>query len=292
MTQVKAKKITEIHAEAEQNLGLRPGMASLRNGRGPPGIMGMPLLGGNIRPGRMMPGMPGMPGLLPGSGKMPGALPLVPDFPIGDSEGWETYTASRKNKIPKEGWIPAPSVVPNRPLMPALGPRPAGTSSKLLPTGSGGTFLGRPSALLGDAGASRPVPTLIPTRQNVGVLEQLNQGRAEREKIIEQVSKPAAPAPAGLSPAVLQRKSESLLKEFISVGDLKEAKLCVEELQSPDFHSQLVQMAITILLESLEGTIGGERDLVKKLFVHLWVEKVLSSKDIKARNILGILLGS
>ena len=76
------------------------------------------------------------------------------------------------------------------------------------------------------------------------------------------------------------------------VGDLKEVKLCVEELQSPDFHFQLVQMAITILLESLEGTTTGERDLVKKLFVHLWVEKVLSSKDIKARNILGILLGS
>ena len=76
--------------------------------------------------------------------------------------------------------------------------------------------------------------------------------------------------------------------EFL-VGDLKEVKLCVEELQSPDFHFQLVQMAITILLESLEGTIGGERDLVKKLFVHLWAEKVLSGKDIKTHNILGIL---
>ena len=50
----------------------------------------------------------------------------------------------------------------------------------------------------------------------------------------------SGPTPAGLSLAVLQRKSESLLKGFISVGDLKEARLCVEEPQSPDFHSQLV----------------------------------------------------
>ena len=76
-----------------------------------------------------------------------------------------------------------------------------------------------------------------------------------------------------------------MLKGFISVGDLKEARLCVEELQSPDFHFQLVQMAITILLESLEGQ-QRERDLVKKLFVHLWAEKVLSDKDIKAGMIL------
>ena len=97
-------------------------------------------------------------------------------------------------------------------------------------------------------------------------------------------SQRSGPTPVGLS-LVVQRKSESLLKEFISVGDLKEAKLCVEELQSPDFHSQLVQMAITILLESLEGQ-QRERDLVKKLFVHLWAEKVLSDKDIKAGMIL------
>jgi translation initiation factor 4G len=167
--------------------------------------------------------------------------------------------------------------------MPVLGPRPSGTTSKLLPTGSG-TFIGKPSALLGDAGASKPVPApnLI---KPVGVLEPLNQVRAEREKVIEPLLKPAALATPVDSPAILERKTNSLLKEFISVGDLKEAKLCVEELQSPGFHPRLVQMAITILLESLEGQ-QRERDLIRTLLEHLCAKKVLSGNDTKAGIIL------
>lgn len=286
--EVKAKTINEIHAEAEQTLGIRPGTTGLRNGRGAPGVMGMPGLGNNFplsRPGSMMPGMPG---LLPGSGKMPGAAPVVPNFnPVVDSEGWETYSVNRKNKIPREGLIPSPSVMPSGPLgMQALGSRPNSVTSKLLPPGSGGSFLGRPSALLGDS-AVRATATPIP-RQNVGVLEPLNQGQLgtapklpEKGRVTGPPPKQTAPV-ATLSPAALQKKSDALLKEYLSVADLNEAMLCVEELQSQDFHPQLVQLAVSMFVESQDR----DRDLIKKLLEYLWSKKVLSEKDVST----GIML--
>uniref|UniRef100_A0A804NWQ7 Alpha-galactosidase n=1 Tax=Zea mays TaxID=4577 RepID=A0A804NWQ7_MAIZE len=69
LMKIKAKTISEIHSEAEKNLGLCPGAASvIRNGRSSPGGPLSP--GGGFpmnRPGTrgMMPGMPG-------SRKMPG----------------------------------------------------------------------------------------------------------------------------------------------------------------------------------------------------------------------------
>lgn len=281
--EVKAKTITEIHLEAaEQMPGLRPGLAGLRNGRGAPGVIGMTGLGNNFPLTRLSGVMPGMPSLLPGGGKMPGAATPVPSFlPVVDSEGWETYSSKNKNKIPREGLIPAPNVIPGRPLVgaPAPGPRPNSASSKLLPQGSGGPFFGRPSALLGDS-ALRTAP---PAPR---VLEPLNQGQfgtnvklPDKETINvppPKVPPPKQTAPPALSSAALEKKSDSLLKEYLSVGDLNEAKLCVEELQSRDFHPQLVQMAVLMLLEAQER----QRDLVGKLLEFLWSKKVLSTKDV------------
>eukprot|EP00250_Pteridium_aquilinum_P004367 c14581_g1_i1 orf=369-2852(+) len=274
--EVKAKTINEIHAEAEQTLGLRPGLAGLRNGRGGSGVIGMPGLGNSFPLTRLGGVMPGMPSLLPGGGKMPGATPTVPSFiPVGDSEGWETYSKS-KNKIPREGLIPAPNVMPGRPLVgaPASGPRPNSASSKLLPQGTN-AFFGRPSALLGDSAVKTTPPVSRP-------LEPLNQGQfgtnvklPEKEKAT--IPPPKLAAPPALSSAALEKKSDSLLKEYLSVGDLNEAKLCVEELQSKDFHPQFVQMAVLILVEESQER---KRDLVGKLLEFLWSKKVLSTKDV------------
>lgn len=279
--EVKAKTINEIHAEAEQTLGLRPGLSVLRNGRGVPGGISMSALGNNFPITRNVGVMPGMPSLLPGGGKVQGATNPVPDFhPVVDSEGWELYTSKNKNKIPREGLIPAPNVMPGRPLggTPATGPRPNSASSKLLPQGSGGLFYGRSSALLGDSAVKTAPP--IP-RQNVGVLEPLNQGQfgtnakpPEKEKV--NVPSPKQTAVPALSSAALEKKSDSLLKEYFSVGDLNEAKLCVEELQNKDFHPQLVQMAVLMLLEAHER----QRDLVGKLLEFLWSKKVMSTSEI------------
>ncbi|PWZ58273.1 Plasma membrane ATPase 4 [Zea mays] len=67
--EIKAKIISEIHSEAEKNLGLRPGAASvIRNGRSSPG--------GPLSPGGGFPmnrsGTGGMMSGMPGSRKMPG----------------------------------------------------------------------------------------------------------------------------------------------------------------------------------------------------------------------------
>ncbi|MBA0844336.1 hypothetical protein Goarm_001436 [Gossypium armourianum] len=90
---VKAKTITEIHSEAEKNLGLRPGAtASIRNSRvGPvgsvsPGPGGFPI----TRPGTggLMPGMPGtrrMPGM-PGMDNDNWEVPRGRSMPRGDAQ--------------------------------------------------------------------------------------------------------------------------------------------------------------------------------------------------------------
>lgn len=77
--EVKAKTITEIHAEAEKNLGLRPGAtASIRNPRGVPAPAPQSPVG--FPPNRM----PGAPGVR--------KLPVTPGY---DNDTWETQRSSR-----------------------------------------------------------------------------------------------------------------------------------------------------------------------------------------------------
>ncbi|KAM5559280.1 hypothetical protein ABKV19_020765 [Rosa sericea] len=88
--EVKAKTISEIHTEAERNLGLRPG--STRTGGGNfSGTQGSTSPGpfSNSRPGSggMMPGMPGF----PGTRKMPG-------MPGMDNDNWEV---SKTRSMPR-----------------------------------------------------------------------------------------------------------------------------------------------------------------------------------------------
>jgi translation initiation factor 4G len=74
--EVKAKRINEIHAEAEQKLGLRPGMMQMRNGQA-----------------AKAPGHANMPG-----GYMPGA-PLIGGYIAGlEADGWETVGVGCKTK--------------------------------------------------------------------------------------------------------------------------------------------------------------------------------------------------
>ena len=95
---MKAKKITEIHSEAERNLGLRPGaMANIRNNNNRGGADAGAADSGNFYgrsgTGGMMPGMPGarkMPGM-PGARQMPG-------MPVTDDDGWEM---ARSRSMPR-----------------------------------------------------------------------------------------------------------------------------------------------------------------------------------------------
>ncbi|XP_071742178.1 eukaryotic translation initiation factor-like isoform X2 [Rutidosis leptorrhynchoides] len=129
--EVKAKTITEIHTEAERNMGLRRGStASIRNNRvvvaGAQG--GLTPVGLNRMPGapgtRMMPGAPGM-----------------------DNDDWE---------------VPRSRSMPRGVQPPLLGQTPS-PSQRFLPQGSGGYISGRPSALL--QGSGGPVASPLPVTQ-------------------------------------------------------------------------------------------------------------------------------
>ncbi|KAG2238284.1 hypothetical protein Bca52824_092496 [Brassica carinata] len=133
--EMKAKKITEIHSEAERNLGLRPGaMANMRNN--------------NNRGGAdagMMPGMPGarkMPGM-PGARQMPG-------MPVTDDDGWEMARSRSMPRGNRQNQQPA-----GRVQSPVIGKSPS-VNSRLLPQGSGGL-----------CGAEQPKPIPSPSKPAV-----------------------------------------------------------------------------------------------------------------------------
>ncbi|XP_076897491.1 eukaryotic translation initiation factor-like isoform X2 [Bidens hawaiensis] len=122
--EVKAKTITEIHTEAEKNMGLRAGStASIRNSRALSSGQGN--LGPNFnRPGAggMMPGMPG--------------TRMMPGTPTLDDDNWEV---PRSRNMPRGVQQPLPNKSPS-------------PSQRFLPQGSGGYIGGKPSALLGAGG--------------------------------------------------------------------------------------------------------------------------------------------
>jgi translation initiation factor 4G len=98
--EVKAKRINEIHAEAEQKLGIRPGMMQIMNGQAAnaPGHAHMPA-GYMPGAGGMMPGMPGMPRMSAGlAGGMPGAPPIGGYMAVLEADGWETVGVGCKTK--------------------------------------------------------------------------------------------------------------------------------------------------------------------------------------------------
>ncbi|MBA0873640.1 hypothetical protein Goshw_005062 [Gossypium schwendimanii] len=244
--EVKAKTITEIHSEAEKNLGLRPGAtASIRNSRivsvGPMSPGGFPI----TRPGTggLMPGMPGtrrMPGM-PGMENDNWELPRTRSMPRGDGLGM----------LPG-GRVPSPSIN-----------KPTSVNPRLLPQGSGGLMSGRTSALL--QGSSSP-PVAQPSLPAKPVLV------AAVSPVLE---KPVTPA-SRLNQDELSRKTKALLEEYFSVRLLDEALQCVEELKSPGYYPEVVKEAISIALEKIPPCV----EPVSKLIEYLFIKKVLTARDI------------
>ncbi|CAK9199011.1 unnamed protein product, partial [Sphagnum troendelagicum] len=289
--EVKAKRINEIHAEAEQKLGLRPGMMQMRNGRtaNAPGLANMP---GGYMPGAggMMPGMPGMPGMSAGlAGGMSGA-PLLVGYMAGlEADGWETVSVGRKTKRETMGVLPVPMAMPGMGAVAPASRYPAppmqgtGVGPRVLPQGSGGYgFLGKPSALIGSGNAG----SNLLSRQS-GPLAEPQGGQGPVGSPAQEFAKettrmppppPAQPPLTGQLAADLPKKTQSLLNEFFSVVDLNEALLCVEELKAPDFYPELVRMALFLALDRRDR----ECALVLKLLVHLNAKAVILSQDLRA----------
>ncbi|KAK1289093.1 Eukaryotic translation initiation factor isoform 4G-2 [Acorus calamus] len=241
--EMKAKTITEIHSEAEKNLGLRPGATvMMRNGRGNAGAGLSP---GGL-PVNRMPGMPGM----PGTRRMPG-MPGIPD-----NDNWEV---PRSKSMPRGDGQRMQAPLTNKPV---------NLNSRLLPPGSGSELGGKTSALLQGVGAPPPRQTNFSPVSDSPVKSPV---RAQPTPAA--ASPPPAPR---VNPIDLQKKTVSLLKEYFSVLDLNEAKQCVEDLKSPQYHGELVKEAITLALD-VSPPCG---DLVVKLLEYLLAQNVITSRDI------------
>ncbi|KAJ4950738.1 hypothetical protein NE237_027570 [Protea cynaroides] len=253
--EVKAKTITEIHTEAEKNLGLRPGStANMRNGR-PAGALG------GVGPGGFPVNRPGAGGMMPG---MPGTRKM-PGMPGMDNDSWEV---PRTRSMPRGD---GPSMQSGR-AQPLIG-KPGSFNSKLLPQGSGGLITGKTSALLG-SGAPPARPSSL-----VSGVDPVAQSPGPMRPVLAPSAVPAperALDPTGANLAELQRKTIALLEEYFHVRLMDEALQCVEELKAPSYHSEVVKEAINLALEKGSACV----ELVAKLLDYLLSKKVLMPRDI------------
>ncbi|XP_043696254.1 eukaryotic translation initiation factor-like isoform X2 [Telopea speciosissima] len=255
--EVKAKTITEIHSEAEKNLGLRPGAtANMRNSRATSALGGVNPAGFPVnRPGSggMMPGMPG-------TRKMPG-------MPGMDNDNWEV---PRTRSMPRGDGLTMQS---GRVQSPLIG-KPGSFNSKLLPQGSGGLITGKTSALLG-SGAPPGRPSSVVSGLDPVAQSPVTTRPVPAPSAVPTPEKVLVP-PTVANPAELQRKTIALLEEYFHVRLLDEALQCVEELKAPSYHSEVVKEAINLALE--KGPVCVE--LVTKLLDYLFTKKVLMPRDI------------
>ncbi|KAJ6995240.1 hypothetical protein NC653_017888 [Populus alba x Populus x berolinensis] len=254
--EVKAKTISEIHSEAEKNLGLRPGAtAVMRNGRNATAF-------GGVGPGGFPIGRPGAGGMMPG---MPGMMKM-PGMPGLDSDNWEvprTRTMPRGNNFgstQSTGRIPT-SLINKSPSI----------NARLLPQGSGGVIEGKTNSLL--QGGGTPSQPGFDTRTEL--VGQTPQPVAPTVPAIPSPRKPLAPTTRS-NPDDLRKKTISLLEEYFSVRILDEALQCVEELKDPAFHPEVAKEAIALALEKSPPCVGP----VIKLLEFLLAKNVLTARDI------------
>ncbi|CAN1326039.1 Eukaryotic translation initiation factor isoform 4G-1 [Linum perenne] len=254
--EVKAKTITEIHTEAEKNLGLRPGAtASMRNNR----AAASATLGAS-GPGGFPINRPGAGGMMPG---MPGAR-RMPGMPGIDSDNWEM---PRTRSMPR-------GEAPN--VQSQMFNKSTSMNTKFLPQGSGGVISGKSSVLLQGIGGAAP-PLHAP---NFALAtEPLAQSPLTSQTPLPPAvtERPAAAAPAGrMNVDELKRKTVSILKEYFSIRLLDEAFQCFEELKSPAYHPEVVKEAIALGLEENPPCV----DPVFKLLEYLSTKKILTARDI------------
>ncbi|KAG6740267.1 hypothetical protein POTOM_055710 [Populus tomentosa] len=253
-TRVKAKTISEIHSEAEKNLGLRPGAtAVMRNGRNATGGVG---------PGGFPIGRPGSGGMMPG---MPGMMKM-PGMPGLDADNWEV---PRSRAMPRGNSFGPTQVAGNVPT--SLINKSPPLNARFLPQGSGGVIAGKPSLLLQGSGA--------PSRPGFGTrTEPAGQTPKPATPVVPAVPSPQKPlAPTTRSnPDDLRRKTISLLEEYFSVRILDEALQCVEELKDTSFHPEVAKEAIALALEKSPPCV----EPVIKLLEFLLTKNVLTARDI------------
>ncbi|XP_073145338.1 eukaryotic translation initiation factor-like isoform X2 [Henckelia pumila] len=262
--EVKAKTITEIHTEAEKNLGLRPGAtASIRNSRAiASGAQG------NISPSGFPMNLPGSGGMMPG---MPGTRKM-PGMPVMDNDNWEV---PRSRSMPRGDGSNIQNA--GRVQPPLIGKSPS-LNQRFLHQGSGGLMSGRTSALLQGSGSALPRAANYSgysTESASQVPTTYGQAQVPKATTVPVTDKPLAPV-TKLNLGELKRKITSILEEYFSIKLLDEALQCVEELQSPSYHSEVVKEAVSQGLEKSQPCV----ELVSKFLEHLLAKKVINETDI------------
>ncbi|CAO2823099.1 unnamed protein product [Amaranthus hypochondriacus] len=262
-TNVKAKTITEIHSEAEKNLGLRPGAtASIRN---PRGILSPQ---GSLSPGGFPGYRPGTGGMMPG---MPGARKM-PGMPGMDNDNWEVpRSRSMQRGVDVNASAGARS--------PFIG-RPAQFNSKLLPQGNGGIISGKTSALLQGSGPPARQSSFSSGMEPLGQIA--NAKPIPTPQSLAAIEKPAPAATANVNLEGLKRKTISILEEYFNIRLQDEALQCIEELKSPSYHSEIVREAINLGLEKNPPCV----EPVTNLLEYLFSKKVFTARDISSGCLL------
>ncbi|XP_066871958.1 eukaryotic translation initiation factor 4 gamma 3 isoform X23 [Kogia breviceps] len=107
-----------------------------------------------------------------------------------------------------------------------------------------------------------------------------NSTEAERSRIRESVTKPEIPAAStpdkpALSEEEMERKSKSIIDEFLHINDFKEAMQCVEELNAQGLLYVFVRMGVESTLERSQIT----RDHMGQLLYQLVQSEKLSKQD-------------
>ncbi|KAG6506701.1 eukaryotic translation initiation factor-like [Zingiber officinale] len=246
--EVKAKTISEIHSEAEKNLGLRPGAtASMRNNRDA-GPLGPPSPGFPMnRPGTggMMPGMPG-------TRKMPG-------MPGLDGDLWEV-PRSKSMSRGDANRINSTSVAKSTSL-----------NSRLLPQGSGSSIVGKTSALFqGNGPPTRPSTSTLP-----GAVDSMPQMLRSVNQVEPPVIADKSLTVLKFNPDELQKKTVALLDEYFHIRILDEALQCIEELENSEYHPKVVKEAINM---ALDKGLSFLDPLLK--FLEYLLAKVFTPRDL------------
>ncbi|WOK95047.1 hypothetical protein Cni_G03753 [Canna indica] len=260
--EMKAKTITEIHNEAEKNLGLRPGAtAGLRNNRNAGGL-------GGLSPGGFPVNRPGTGGMMPG---MPGARKM-PGMPGIDGDNWEVPRS--KSMLRGERNMRSPLVA-----------KPLPVNSKFLPQGSGGLIAGKTSALLQGNDAQARSPSLASGTTNSAPQNLPLRPAAQVPSLVpdKPLLVPDKPLPTPkLNPKELYKKTVALLEEYFNIRILEEALQCVEELQSPEYYPEVVKEAINLALDKGSSYV----EPVGRLLEYLLTKKIFTSRDLETGCLL------
>jgi translation initiation factor 4G len=118
------------------------------------------------------------------------------------------------------------------------------------------------SALIGDAPP-------VPTRQQEKKEEEEAAG-GEGKETTSTSGKPS-------TPEELEKRTKSLLTEYVSSADVGEALLCVKELNSIEFMPKVVELIISSILDNAKP---AEKDLLVNLLVSLKTRNAISESDL------------